>query len=161
MPTFDASSLILSWHEYSKDLFPPLWDWLGKGFGDGSLAVSQVAFDEVKQKSEACTDFLRDCGLQPRPVTAEIVTEALRLKGLLGILNEEYSPRGVGENDLLIIATANVEGAVLVSEEGRQQNLPNVMKNCKIPAVCGLAEVQVRCVRFIELLRESGQTFGG
>lgn len=161
MLTFDASSLILAWHEYSSDLFPPLWEWLGPEFSRGRLALSQIAFEEVKQKSGACTDFLSHCGVQPLPVTQDVTSEALRFKTLLQIQNDEYHPKGVGENDLLIIATARVEGADLVSEEGRQQILPDVMGKCKIPAVCGLNAVDVRCIRFIELLRESGRQFGG
>ena len=160
MLTFDASSLIYAWHEYSSGLLPPLWRWLGEGFASGEFGVSQVAYDEVHLKSEDCTDFLDEHGVQILPVTAEIAAEAVRIKSILGIANDDYHPKGVGENDLLIIATAVIERAGLVSEEGRQNNLPDVMSKCRIPAVCGLPDVKVDCIRFIELLRASGESFG-
>ncbi len=160
MQTFDASSLILAWYEYSKDLFPPLWTWIGEQFSCGEFAVSEVAYSEVKAKSPECTDFLDSFGIQTLPVTADVVAAALQVKNMLGIQNDEYHSKGVGENDLLIVATAIVEGASLVSEEGRQQILPDVMSKCKIPAVCALNGVNVECIRFIELLRLSKKSFG-
>ena len=82
------------------------------------------------------------------------------MKSLLQIPNDDYHSKGVGENDLFIIATAYVHSAVLVSEESRQQILPDVLSKCKIPAVCNFPNVKVPCIRFIELLRQSGQSFG-
>ena len=87
-----------------------------------------------------------------------ILEEALRIQGLLGIQNDQYGG-GVGENDILIIATAKIEGVDLISDENKQPNLPENMKNYKIPAVCALPSVQVGSLNFLELIKNSGCIF--
>ena len=61
----------------------------------------------------------------------------------------------------MIIATASVVQVGLVSNEGRQNQLPDVMAKCKIPVTCDLEPVGVRCIDFITLIKESGEVFEG
>ncbi|AFT90167.1 hypothetical protein LMG9964_06239 [Paraburkholderia phenoliruptrix] len=82
-------------------------------------------------------------------MTAAVLSEAMRIKALLGINDDRYSPKGVDENDLFIIASAKLNGRELISNEGRQLALPQLMPNCKIPAVCGLPIVNVSCLDFV------------
>jgi len=77
---------------------------------------------------------------------------AKNIKELLGIREEKYT-KGVGGNDLFIIAIALESGATLVSEEGRQSVLPTLKSNYKIPAVCSMEEVGVDCCNFLSLLK--------
>lgn len=93
-------------------------------------------------------------------MTNDIVQEAQRIKGLLGVVDDNYHPDGVGENDILIIATAGTEGLVLVSNEGRQANLPQNRRRYKIPATCALDTVEVLCIDFLRFIRDSGEVFG-
>lgn len=93
-------------------------------------------------------------------MNTEIVQDALRIKKLLGIVNEQFHPKGVGENDIFIIATACVHKVQLVSNENRQNNLPVKLAKYNIPAVCAMQDVSVPCVNFIEFLKRSGQVFG-
>jgi len=67
--------------------------------------------------------------------------------------------KGVGENDILIIATARAHGAELVSDEGTQTKLPDVMANMKIPAVCDMAAVSVPCISFVKYIKRSDVIF--
>ena len=68
---------------------------------------------------------------------------AQSIEGGLGIQNDDYSPKGVNENDVIIIATAKVYGCALVTEEGEQQQLPTKGKHYKMPAACHKNNIQV------------------
>ena len=80
------------------------------------------------------------------------------INGLLGIKNDLYGA-GVGEKDILIIASAKEHGQELVSNENRQHTLPMDMKKYKIPAVCNIPQVEVPCLTFIELIKRSEVVF--
>jgi hypothetical protein len=66
---------------------------------------------------------------------------------------------GVGENDLIIIASADCNGLILVSNEKVQVTLPKLMSNYKIPAVCSLKKPPVACVDFLEFMKRSNAIF--
>lgn len=123
--------------------------------------MPQVAFEEVERRAPDCCDWLRDHDIIRIGVSNAIVQEAFRIKKRLHIEGDKYHPRGVGENDLLVIATASVEGRVLVSNEGRQNQFPTIAAKAKIPAVCELHHIEVPCIDFITLIKESGEVFEG
>ena len=83
----------------------------------------------------------------------------MRIKGLLDIAGDAYHSKGVDENDILIIAAARVHRGELVSNEARQQ-LPDIAKKRKIPAVCDMPEVAVPCINFIEYIKRTDEVFG-
>jgi len=124
---FDASSMIYAWDNYPPQQFPPLWRWVGNEISDGRFVMPKVAFDEVKDNAPDCAQWLRDQDVDRIDVSNDIIHEAFRIKNLLGIQDDKYHPKGVGENDLLIIATAAIEGIDLVSNEGRQNQIPDVL----------------------------------
>lgn len=160
LKTLDASSIIYAWDNYPPVQFPPLWRWLGREIGAGNLSIPQVAFEEVERRLPECAEWLRLKNIERHPMTNDIVQEAQRIKGLLGVVDDNYHPDGVGENDILIIATAGTEGLVLVSNEGRQANLPQNRRRYKIPATCALDTVEVLCIDFLRFIRDSGEVFG-
>lgn len=159
MPTFDASSLIYAWDNYPPELFPPLWDWFSEQVASGEFTTPQVAFDEVKAGTPECTTWLTDAGITLLPMTSDVINEAMRIKTLLGIEDDDYHPKGVGENDLLIIAAAKIEGAELISNEAPQLKAPDIARKYKIPAVCRMPEVAVQCRNLLKLLQASGTVF--
>lgn len=106
MLAFDASSIIHAWDNYPEKQFPPLWKWISDNIENGEFVMAQVAFEEVKKKSPDCATFLKGADLKQVKMNNAIAQEAVRIKGRLGIQNEEYHPDGVGENDIYIIATA-------------------------------------------------------
>jgi predicted nucleic acid-binding protein len=93
------------------------------------------------------------------PLNSEVLAESLRIKHLLGIEEDQYHTKGVGENDIFIIATASVNGLTLISDEGRQFDKPKILAKYRIPAVCELQEVSVTCINFLQLIRTSGAVF--
>lgn len=158
MQVFDASSMIYAWDNYPLRQFPGLWEWMAKRIAGRELQMPRVAFDEVEHKVPECRDWLRDHNIELLEISNEVAQDAVRIKGLLGIVNDNYHPKGVDENDLLIIATARAHAAELVSDESRQK-LPDVAAKRKIPAVCDMAEVLVRCVGFLDYIKRSDAVF--
>ncbi len=158
MQIFDASSMIYAWDNYPVNQFLGLWDWIRIQVEETELAMPSVAFDEVANKTPDCGQWLRDNNLVILEIGNAILQEAKRIKRLLGIVDDRYHPKGVGENDILIIATALVHGVCLVSNEGRQK-LPDIPAKMKIPAVCAMSQVSVDCISFIEYLKQSGAVF--
>lgn len=159
MYLLDASSILHAWDNYPVEQFPPLWGWLAAEMANKSVKIPKVAFDEASQKSPDCGQWLTEAGIEVIPLSDAILHEALAIKRLLGIRDDQYHPKGVGENDLLIIATCKRFPSVLVSDEGRQARLPDVLSKCKIPAVCGFPQVGVECILFIEFIKRSGVVF--
>ena len=159
MQVFDASSMIYAWDNYPVRQFPGLWDWMATQIEEKKLAMPKVAFDEVAHKAPECGQWLKDRDIDLIEISNAILQDAMSIKNLLGIVDDSYHPKGVGENDLLIIATAKQNEAELVSDEERQRTLPLLPGKRKIPAVCQMGEVSVTCVNFVEYIKQSDVVF--
>lgn len=154
MYSFDASSMIHVWDNYPPENphFDSLWKWIEKQINDEQFSISKKALDEVSHKIPECGIWLKNNNILTFPLTASALLMAQQIKIILGIEEENYT-KGVGENDLFIVAIAKETQTTLISEEGRQNKLPQLKSNYKIPAVCNMQEVNVKCVSFIELLK--------
>jgi len=124
-----------------------------------ALVMPVVAFEEVEHKTPDCAQWLKEHKLLRLDMTNDILQEAIRIKELVGVVNDRYHSKGVGENDLLIIATVKVHGVELVPDEKRQLAPLNEPTKRKIPAVCNMPAVSVSCVNFLEYLKRSGAVF--
>lgn len=160
MLVFDASSIIYGWDNYPIDQFPPLWKWLGEQVNVHQLAICAVALGEVDHKAPELGNWLRDNDIVEIPAGEVELLEAVRIKRLIGIANDQYHPKGVDENDIISISVCRIHGLQLISDEEKQPNLPQVLAKMKIPAVCRLANVNVTCMNFLDFLKQSGQVFG-
>ena len=154
MYSFDASSMIHAWDNYppANPHFESLWEWIAKDISDRQFSISKKALEEVSHKIPECGKWLKDNHIETIALTPSVLLKAQEIKSLLGIVEERYT-KGVGENDLLIIAMAKETNTILISEENRQNKLPSLKSNYKIPAVCNMQEVQVECIHFLELLK--------
>ena len=159
MQVFDASSVIHAWDNYPVRQFPPLWKWIARQIEQRRLVMPRVAFEEVWDKMPDCGHWLRENEIQQYEVNNELLQDAMRIKDLLGIIDDKYHPNGVGETDLFIIVTARALEAELVSEE-HQPNPPNLPSRRKIPTVCAMTEVAVPCINFIKYIKRSDEVFG-
>lgn len=160
MRVFDASSIIYAWDNYPPEIFPKLWKWIGTQISAYEIAIPEVVYGEVNDKTPQCTSWLRAQGIQKIQMSGAILQDALRIKHAIGVRGEKYHPKGVGENDLLIIATARAEGSILVTDEEKQLNLPKEPTKVKIPAVCSRSDVGVSCECFLEYIKQAQQVFG-
>ncbi len=158
LATIDASSIIYAWDNYPIEQFPKVWEWLCEEIGNQILTISKVAFDEVKTKVPECATWMNDCKIEKIDITSDILKFALDIHELLGIEGDDYHPKGVGENDIIIIATAKVMETILISNE-KQLGLPDIKKKYKIPNVCRLSEVDIECIDFLEYLKRSKRVF--
>ena len=159
MQVFDASSMIYAWDNYPMRQFPGLWEWMATQIEEKKLVMPSVAFEEVAHKTPDCGEWLKENRLEQLEISNAIVQDAMRIKGLLGIGDDTYHPKGVGENDILIIATTRAHRAELVSDEERQPTLPKEPSKRKIPAVCDMQAIAVPCIAFIEFIRRSDRIF--
>ncbi len=78
----------------------------------------------------------------------------------IGVEADADHPNGVDENDVLIIASAKVRGAELVTNEGRQFGKQAEARKSRIPAVCDMPAVGVVTLNFLEYIQKSQQVFG-
>jgi len=154
MYSFDASSMIHAWDNYppSNLHFNSLWDWVAEQISNKSFSISKKALEEVTHKIPECGKWLKEHQIQVFPLTPSALLTAQHIKTLLLIEEENYT-KGVGENDLFIIAIAKETNTTLISEEGKQNKLPQLKSNYRIPAVCAMSDVSVQCVSFVELLK--------
>lgn len=133
MQVFDASSMIYAWDNYPLRQFPGLWEWMAVQINERKLVMLEVAFDEVASKTPDCGAWLNTQDLEQLEISNEIMQDAMRIKGLLRIVNDNYNAKGVGENDLFIISTAKAHNGVLVSDEEKQANPPQTPPKGKFP----------------------------
>lgn len=159
MQVFDASSMIYAWDNYPIRQFPGLWEWMATQIGEQRLVMPAVAFEEVENKITECAKWLKDNEIKRLETTNAILQDARRIKGLIGVVGDNYHTNGVGENDLLIIATARAHKSELISDEKRQAVTPKEPTKRKIPSVCSMPEVSIRCINFLEYLKRSDATF--
>lgn len=108
MRVVDASSIIYAWDNYPVWQFPGLWNWMASQIANKHLVMPTVAYDEVINKTPECAAWLKDAKIELLEITNAIVQEALKIKHLLDISDDYYHPKGVGENDIFIIATASI-----------------------------------------------------
>ena len=157
MRVIDASSMIWAWENYPAAQMVGFWAWFGSEVSAGRIVIPAVALAEVHHKAPDCGAWLVSKECTVIQVTNQIVQLANSTKMILGIANDSYSAKGVDENDLFIIATAQAMSVPLISDEGKQQLPPLNIKNSKIPAVCAISGVGVECMRFLEYFKASGQ----
>jgi len=159
MSVFDTSAIIHGWDEYPCAKFPKLWEWLECEALMGELFMPSVALDELALMSPDCFTWVKSTAIEIVPMSMAILQKAKLYKSLIGVVDDKYHPKGVDENDLLIIASACELGRTLISNEARQPGDPKILSKRKIPAVCNMHGVSVSCMNFRDLFMTSSNAF--
>lgn len=160
MQVLDASAIIYAWDNYPSAQFPGLWSWLANELKTHELAIPVVALEEVAHMAPECATWLKNAEALRLPISEAILMTAMAIKDAIGVVNDQYHPKGVDENDLFIIAAARVHGAALITNEARQFGAQAEARKYKIPAVCDMAAVGVTTMNFLEYIQKSQQVFG-
>lgn len=155
----DASSIIYGWDNYPEKSFPKLWEWIAQQIEVRDLVISAVAKKEVEQVCPECADWLKDASIHVEPVSNDILREAVKISHLHGVKDGKYHVKGFDENDAIIMATAKVLNATLLSNEEKQPNIPPNLARYKIPLVCSHSSISIHCLNFLDYIRSSGATF--
>ena len=159
MHTLDASSILYAWDNYPLTQFPGLWDWLATEIQAQRLSIAVVALEEVDHKSPDCAAWLKNQDIRRLPMSNAVVQAAKQIKDAVGIQNDKYHSKGVDENDILIIASAQYHGSTLITNEARQSSSLKEPTRRKIPAVCDLPGVAVAHKNFLDYILQSQQVF--
>lgn len=154
----DASSALNAWSTYPIGVFKTMWTWLDSShISGGTLQIVRENLEEINHKEQKCCETLKAYGIKVISPTDRILQSAESIKSSLGISDDRYTPKGVDYNDLLLIATAEVNGYSVISDEYRQPSSPSNIANAKIPLVC--QRQHIKCMSFTEWLTVQNPTF--
>ncbi len=150
----DANVFITPWNtDYPMDIFPSLWEALAQH--KENIVLIKPIYDEIDPLTTGKRGKLRQWLLKnkfmPIPVDENIQDISIKFENEYQI-NEKS--RGVGKNDLMLIAYAHKEEGTVVTFETKQAQAPDKKKNYKIPLVC--KEKDTACITFVEMLRKLG-----
>jgi hypothetical protein len=149
----DSSALIAAWDErYPPDNFPKFWDLMDSALQGGRMYVPENVIDELMKKSKDLAAWLKQ---RPASIVAYEADIQIQGKKLLVaykrlVMEKKHSFAA----DPFVIATAQIKGYIVVTEEGftGSMNRPN------IPDVCR-AENQ-DCIRLIDMIRTEAWVIG-
>lgn len=146
----DASSLISAWYErYKPNRFPKLWDQLDQLIGEGRLVSSLLVQAECAKRSPELAEWLGNRAHMFLPPDAAIQERMRHItntySGLIMAGKEKFAA------DPFVIATAEVHGFTIITEERGVESLR------KIPGVC--RDMGLPCINLVALFDAEDWTF--
>ena len=148
----DTSAWLDGWvRDYPEDVFPSLWAKLAECVAAGVIKCSEEVYVEIDKKDDGLHDWLKARKEVLVPIDEEIQRIVLELLEKYPRLVDTHRNRS--QADPFVIATAErLQGVVVTGEKPRGKlDIP------KIPDVCEVR--QIRCITFLEMLRELGWKF--
>lgn len=130
----DTSALIAAWYErYKPNRFPRLWTQLDALIAEQRLRSSVIVLDECSRRSPQLHDWLKDREdmflIPDAPIQRRVDHIVNKYTGLVMQGKEKFAA------DPFLIATAEVHGFTVVTEETGPDSLR------KIPGVCRALKV--------------------
>jgi hypothetical protein len=139
---------------YPEPMFPGLWKRVDDLIDEGRFRLSEEVWEEARVRDAVTKAWCdgRGKGALVVPTDPAVALEVQQI--LTQYPKLVANMKGRNRADAFVIAVARLQGAVVVTGEGPDgnQNRP------KIPYICG--QLGVQCVRFIDIVRLEGWTFG-
>lgn len=137
---------------YDMSFCPAYWDWLDLQFSQGQVASVQMVYDELVNKGDELSEWVKVRKNQFLPVTdinvqqqySQIIQHVYQLPNK----NPANVANFVDGADPWLIAKAVVSGAIIVTQERLN---PSESKKIKIPNICN--DFNVKYIDSFELLR--------
>ena len=160
----DTNIFIASWYSlYPIKNFPSLWVQIAQYqqnivlitpiYGEiEPISSANKNLSQVKQKTKyPLRTWLNTNQFSDIPIDDAVNQLSLELEKKYQIKN---SSRGVGKNDILLIAYAKIMDKTVVTYEAIQTQKPGKKYNYKIPLVC--KDEGVNCINFIDMIDALG-----
>ncbi|MER8975354.1 MULTISPECIES: DUF4411 family protein [unclassified Mesorhizobium] len=147
----DTSALIAAWYErYKPKRFPKLWNQLDALIGEGRLVSSLLVLNECEKRSPDLHEWLKEreaMFIAPDQTLQQRVQYVLNTyTGLVAAGKQKFAA------DSFVIATAEVHGYTLITEETGLDSLR------KIPGVCNA--MGIRFCNLMQLFDAEDWTIG-
>ena len=160
----DANIFITSWyHSYPIDIFPSLWRQLAQYQHDiilitpiygeiGPISSVDKNLPQVVLKDKyPLRTWLNNSQFYEAPIDDKVNQLSLDMEKKYQIKNPS---KGVGKNDMLLIAYAAEMCKTVVTFERIQNQRPAMKYNYQIPLVC--QDENVPCINFINMITALG-----
>jgi hypothetical protein len=145
--SLDTSVLLNAWwRTYPPDLFPTLWDNIGRLVDNGILIASEEVLEELKKQDDEVLAWANQRARMFVPIDDQVQQVVSTILQSYPRLIDNRSNRSGA--DPFIIGLAVVEGCTVITEERATGN----PLRPKIPDVC--SGMGVRCIGLVELIRE-------
>ena len=150
--SLDTSAVVQAWRtHYPPEVFPAVWERLDDLIDSGALRATEEVLYELERKDDEVLSWVREREELIIDIDQEIqIAVQAILEEHKRLLDTRKSRSGA---DPFVIALAQIHRAAVVTYE-RPTNSPT---RPNIPDVC--RALGVRCITFLELLREQGWVF--
>ena len=138
MYLLDANTFIEAKNRYySQNICPGFWEWLDEiTLGDGIKSIEKV-YDELADGSDDLADWVKARRNEGRflPVDTDIQDAFRRIVADVNAADyrQEAKQKFLAGADPLLVATAHVRGAAVVTQEKHE---PQVKRRVPLPNVC-------------------------
>jgi Domain of unknown function (DUF4411) len=147
----DTSAWLDGWRRnYPPDVFKTLWSKIETLVDEGEIIASEEVYVEIAKKDDDLHDWIQARKSMLVPPEEPVQQRVAELLGKYPRLVDTL--KGRSQADPFVIATAVGCGAVVVTGE-----LTGTAERPRIPYVCQAEGV--RCINFLEMIRELKLTF--
>lgn len=149
--TLDSNILIGLMRNYPRDIFGSLWESIEE-LAAGPECICEAVLNEVHRGGDELYKWARSLD----GFVCSATDQELAIVAEIATAHPDWVRGQVNEADPFVIAHAEIEGSVVVTEENRK-GPGTADKNLKIPNVAD--ERGVKCMKFFEFVRKNGWKF--
>jgi hypothetical protein len=147
--SLDTSAILNAWRRhYPPDVFPSLWQKIDELIRRGVLIASEEVLVELERKDDEVYRWVQERSQMFVAIDGSVQQVVRQILGAYPRLVDTRRNRSGA--DPFVIALAQIEGCAVVTYE-TPSNDPS---KPRIPDVC--AARGIRCIGFLELIREQG-----